>query len=109
MRVCRRRRANKLLAIVLASLTILYLTLKNTAVILPTIIPKPTHDVYDSYPTYEYTSLYRTKADPVFEVALESKLVFLERVLKGNLPKEQSGLIANRTIWQSTTPELAQI
>lgn len=109
MRVCRRSRSAKLVIVVLVSSITLYLILNNEHVSLPVIRSVPIQDVYDSHPTYEYTSLYRTKADPIFEVALESKLVFLERVLKGDLPNDHIDLIANRTIWQTTSPDLAQI
>jgi alpha 1,6-mannosyltransferase len=109
MRVCRRTRATKIFAIVLAFPITLYLLLKYEPVPIPILISKPLKAVYDLHPTYEYESLYRTRADHAFEVDLESKLVFLEKALRINAPKDRSDVIANRTIWQSTTTELAGI
>jgi alpha 1,6-mannosyltransferase len=109
MRSFRRSRTTRVLAVVLIISTLLYILLEYEPVALPALVTVPVQDFYDHHPTYEYTSIYRENADTAFEVTLESKLIFLERALLSNLPEKSNGPIADRTIWQNTSPELADI
>jgi mannosyltransferase OCH1-like enzyme len=63
---------------------------------------------YSSRPTYEYTSLYRTNSNSTFEDVLDVQLLLLEQSLRSSLPPHEQALIANRTIWQITTPKEAE-
>lgn len=52
---------------------------------------------HESYPIYEYTSLYRIRADSEFEKSLDQKLISLEKSKRASVSEN---LVANYTIWQ---------
>ena len=70
--------------------------------------PPPPPAQYDSHPTYEYTSLYRIKANRTFEQALDAQLVALEHTVRASLNRNELNLVADKIIWQITTPKGAE-
>lgn len=59
--------------------------------------PKPTRKQLETYPVYEYTSLYRLKSDFEFENSLDQKLISIERAARAF---GSETIISNHTIWQ---------
>ncbi|KAI9047588.1 hypothetical protein LZ554_008301 [Drepanopeziza brunnea f. sp. 'monogermtubi'] len=103
-----RRRILRLLSVLLILLVLLYVLVAYEPVQLPLITHASKKIQYDTYPTYEYTSVYRQTADLAFENALDESLRGLERETLAQLPPEQQNLATNLTIWQVTTPEDAE-
>ncbi|KAK0115504.1 hypothetical protein ONS96_013958 [Cadophora gregata f. sp. sojae] len=104
--ISRRRRSRRLLYTIVA-LILLYLLFSYEPIPLPILAHSPKKITYDTYPTYEYVSLYRKKADHAFEAALDAKLRALERETIDKIPADENGLATNLTIWQITTQEVA--
>ncbi|PVH87067.1 glycosyltransferase family 32 protein [Cadophora sp. DSE1049] len=102
----RRRRSRRLLYTIIA-LILLYLLISYEPIPLPILVRSPKKITYDTYPTYEYVSLYRQKADQAFEAAVDLKLRALERETIEKIPADRHGLATNLTIWQITTQEAA--
>ncbi|PBP20763.1 hypothetical protein BUE80_DR008149 [Diplocarpon rosae] len=101
------RRLLRLLCYVFVPLILLYILVVYEPVPLLQFPHSQQKIDYDAHPTYEYTSLYRQKADLAFEHALEEKLLALERDITSQLPDEYEDLDAHLAIWQLTTPEVA--
>lgn len=101
-----RRRLLRLLGYFLIPLTLLYILVAYEPVPLP-LLHTSKKIQYDLHPTYEYVSLYRQKSDLAFEKALDEQLRSLERYTISQLPYEQQNLATNLTIWQITTPTMA--
>ncbi|KAK2625507.1 hypothetical protein QTJ16_004819 [Diplocarpon rosae] len=100
------RRLLRLLCYVFVSLILLYILVTYEPVSLLQFPHSQQKIDYDAHPTYEYTSLYRQKADLAFEQALEEKLLDLERDTIFRLDGNHD-LDAHLAIWQLTTPEVA--
>ncbi|KAH9215129.1 hypothetical protein DL95DRAFT_388846 [Leptodontidium sp. 2 PMI_412] len=102
----RRKRPRRILYTIIG-LILLYLLVAYEPVPLPILVHSPKKIQYDLYPTYEYLSLYRQKADLAFEAALDEKLRALELEVIKTLPTDHHELATNLTIWQITTQEAA--
>ncbi|KAG4412108.1 hypothetical protein IFR04_014757 [Cadophora malorum] len=102
----RRRRSRRLLYIIIA-LILLYLLISYEPIPLPILAHSPKKITFDTYPTYEYVSLYRQKADHAFEATLDAKLRALERKTIEKIPADKNGFATNLTIWQIATQEAA--
>ncbi|KUJ24420.1 uncharacterized protein LY89DRAFT_605054, partial [Mollisia scopiformis] len=110
MPIHRARIFRRLLFAVIASI-LLYILIAYEPVNLPALAfapSSPHQTVYNRRPVYEYTSLYRVKANISFEERLEEQLVNLESEIRSKAEKERD-LTAKKRIWQITTPELADV
>lgn len=110
MRFHRARTLRRAFFALIASI-LLYILIAYEPVNIPILAFSPsTPDapVYQSRPVYEYTSLYRLKANITFEERLEEQLVNFEREVRSKLLKEEKDLVAKKRIWQITTPDLAE-
>ncbi|OWP04802.1 hypothetical protein B2J93_4084 [Marssonina coronariae] len=101
-----RRQLLRLLQYVLLPLTLFYILVIYEPVPLSRLSHPRRKIDYDAHPTYEYTSLYRQKADLAFEQALDKKLLSLEQDTI-SLLDEADDLEADAVIWQLTTPDVA--
>ncbi|KAE8450655.1 hypothetical protein EG329_005999 [Mollisiaceae sp. DMI_Dod_QoI] len=110
MRFHRARTFRRLFFVIIA-IILLFILIEYEPVTLPVLSfsPEPPQGpVYQSHPVYEYTSLYRVKANVTFEEKLEEQLVNLETEIRSKLPEKEKGLVAKKRIWQITTPDLAE-
>jgi alpha 1,6-mannosyltransferase len=110
MRLHKGRTFRRLLFILIACV-LLFVLFSYEPITLPVLAFAPTspiQTIYNRHPVYEYTSVYRVKANLTFERELEEQLLTLQRDVGEKLPKQEKDLVAKKRIWQITTPELAE-
>lgn len=87
---------------------IIWLMLHIDQIIPQPAAPPPTPEPkYSTYPTYEYTSVYRQDANRTFEAALDSQLIALEQSVRNTLAPDKQSLTADLAIHQITNGKLA--